>query len=1012
MAIMDFLRPQWKHSNPELRAAALRALQDDRQEVFLSVTLEDPDPALRLAASKRLNQETALRQALDKSSDKSVQDISRKTLNQILTEQVKAASSQELDAARGWMKELQSIDKAVEDIARNARSPEIRREASAALTHASAILNVTLEEDVTDIALSALARLSREPHLQSVAKSAKAREARAKAKERLKVIEDSKKPDALAVYRAKLQLILAVAEKAEAGTAELNPNFPWEATLEQVDEAERALRELMESGATLDNGQVVLFRNRVTAFRNRLTRHRASEVSRAERERDEKHNREIKESLCARMEEIFASSQAVDSAEIDTLTRRFESTGPCPEDDALRDKFRLAKSRVVRERLQKQREIEETARRKNEAENEEARKEDARRRAEAWAKHGPKLVEWIVELEELSGSSDVKHSEKRLRDIQSQWKNLIVNAPEDEAARLNSRYHAVADRLREAMDWLRWSNLHCKQDICAQLEALIPQEDLKSLVTRFKGLLSEWKTVGPVPWENTEATWDRYHQACDALYEKCREYFAEIEEELESNARAKEEICVKLEALLAQEGGDWRESNETFREAQSAWKAIGSAPRDKNDALWARYRNICQSFYGRKDQQQQDNLKQKLELVALAEGLKDSTDWKNTAAQIKEAQEKWKSIGPVPKDEAEGLWQRFHAACETFFQARKAHFEKMEQDRPANLEKKLALCELVEKLNELPSDKERYERILDAQAQWKEIGPVPREQEDAVWERFRKPMDDYFQERRERMKNERAQREENAKIKEDLCIEAEALRDSTDWKATIEKIKALQARWKTSGPTFRDLDQELWKRFRGACDAFFDRLKENSAKRDQEREGNLLKKIDICFTIEILSGTPPADDESKHAREAWIETQRAKGASVPQPMDDWKKATDRVKYFQGEWKKVGPAPREQNELIWDRFQRANDLFFEERRRAMGLPADDPQANLEGKLALIADAEELAHDPGSHNTDTVRKLFQQWKRIGPVPRAQSDYVWERFSTACDTAVGKTTEPAGA
>jgi hypothetical protein len=304
-------------------------------------------------------------------------------------------------------------------------------------------------------------------------------------------------------------------------------------------------------------------------------------------------------------------------------------------------------------------------------------------------------------------------------------------------------------------------------------------------------------------------------------------------------------------------------------------------------------------------------------------------------------------------------------------------------------------------VNALPTDKERYERILDAQAQWKEIGPVPRDQEDSLWERFRKPIDAYFQERRARLEVDRAKREESAKLKEALCVEAEALRDSQDWKAGVETAKALQARWKDVPPAPRSVDQELWKRFRSACDAFFERLKEHSAKRDQERAGNLKRKLDLCFAIEIHAGLPAADEEARAAREAWIAEQRAAGLPVPEA-GDWKRSTEAVKQLQQQWRTIGPAPREWNDKVWERFQRACDGFFEERRRALGLPDDDPQANLEAKLALIAEAEALANDPGSHQEDAVIGLRGRWKRIGPVPRAQSDYVWERFNAACDAA----------
>ena len=1015
MALFDFFKPQWKHSNPELRAAALRALEDDRQDVFLFVTLEDSDAALRLMASKRLNQETVLRQALDKSLDKGVQEYARRALNLLLTEKIKSAESSELASAKALLNELKADTKAIEVIATGAKLPELRREALGLLTHASSLLTIALEEEVTDIALSALARLSRDTHLQSVAKSAKSKEARANAKARLKAIEEAKKPDAMAIHRAKLQLIFAVAEKADAGSAELNPAFDWDGVREQVEHAEEALQNLIDFGVSVDNRAASLFEDRVTAFRKRYVHHKSSEIARTERELHEGKNKEIKLELCGRMELLFADSKEVDPAEVHSLTQQFNSAGPCPEDEVLRNRFRLAKERVNKEKLQKQYEIQDAERRKVEGEIRQAdeaedqkRREAMQQRVENWRKNIPVMKEWLAELGTLAEGSDLKLAEKRLREVQSKWKNMLANAPDDEATSLNLEYYRAVDHMREVLDWHRWSNQQRKQDICTQLEALVQQEDRKSMVARFRELLAEWKTIGQVPWDSTEAMWDRYHQACDALYEKCKEYFAELDEERESNAKAKEDICNKLEAAMASVTTgeiDWRDVTETFREAQSAWKALGPAPREKNSTLWDRFRAVCQVFYGRKDQQYQENLKQKLELATLVEGLKDSTQWKNTATTIKEAQEKWKSIGPVSRDQAEALWQRFHGASETFFQARKAFFEKLDQDRPANLEKKTALCELVEKLDTLADDEQRYQCIVDVQAQWKEIGPVVREQEDAIWERFRKPIDAYFQERKQHMQAERGQRDENGKIKEDLCIEAEALKDSTDWKASIDKIKALQARWKATGPTFRELDQTLWRRFRGACDGFFDRLKEYSSQRDQERGGNLRKKEDICFTIEILSGAA-VEGEDVVIRATWIEGQRALGASIPVPMEDWDKAMDRVKHFQGEWKKIGPVPRENNDVVWDRFQRACDVFFEERRRAMGLSTDDPQHNLEGKLALISEADELAMNPGPHNLETVRKMFQEWKRIGPVPRAQSDYVWERFSSACDTAVGKT------
>ena len=323
----------------------------------------------------------------------------------------------------------------------------------------------------------------------------------------------------------------------------------------------------------------------------------------------------------------------------------------------------------------------------------------------------------------------------------------------------------------------------------------------------------------------------------------------------------------------------------------------------------------------------------------------------------------------------------------------------------------------MESLDALATDAERFERIRHAQAAWKEIGPAPREAEDILWERFRKPIDAYFEARKGRLEEERKQRDGNALAKEDICIEAESLKDSTEWKATIEKIKALQERWKATGPAPREADQALWRRFRTACDAFFDRLKENAAKRDNERSGNLRMKEDLCFLAEMLANRPLTEAESA-ARQAWQADKHPNDfarflANEGEP--DWQDRADKAKALQREWKAIGPVPKDVSDAIWDRFHAACDAVFEERRIALGLPPEDPQINLDRKLELIQEAESLAQDPGnrpgiegaapaSGAVGRARALQREWRRIGAVPRAQSDYVWKRFTAAIDTVLG--------
>jgi Domain of Unknown Function (DUF349) len=980
-----------------------------------------------------------------------------------------------LTKAKTAMDEISEEAHLIENLATQAKSLGIRRLATQKLSHPGGLLSVAQNETDEGLALEAFSRISREGHFETLAKQAKSKEVRRLAKEKLKQIEKSKQPDEAAINRQKMALILGVAEKAALAVSEASAHFPWDSVREQVLDAEQTLRQLMEQGNMPEPAQVTRFRDQLAVFHGHYETQRQEKQKRLDRERRETEAKAAKEAACLEMETLAASGREEGSASAE-LKERFEKAGSAgQDDDGLYRRFRQAFDKYERERFAKARERDEAERRRQTEIEGRERMLQLAQAAEAlkaqladenaatsslpvvsekirdlrrdWQKAAASeiefdgrrecattfenalagLEEWlksqreknlesmrklVPEMEALGESNDFAMAEKRFRELNQAWRALQPAPQGQEADQLQTSFRIAADRFREAQDWLRWSNLRSKQDICAKLESLGEGEDRKAMFAKFKEMQDMWKTTGPVPWDASEALWERYHTVCDALFEKLKEYFAELDEERESHFKAKEEICARLEALLANDDWDWREASEAVKEAQSNWKTIGAVPKDKNEALWQRFKAITSRFFERKDAWMGDNVTKKSELVVLAESLQDSTDWKATTAAIKEAQEKWKQIGPVPKADNEALWGRFHAACEKFFTARRTHFEALETERPLNLARKQELCVQAEAIEALPTDQERYQRIVEIQAAWKEVGPAPREQEDALWERFRKPIDAYFQGRKARMEDESKRRDENAKLKEDICQEAESVTNSTDWKNTIETIKALQARWRTIGPAPRDKDKDLWNRFRTACDGFFDRLKQNAQKRDAEREGNLRKKEDLCFMVEAMSGAPVTEEEQKK-RAAWqlekmAESGKPGSATASAPTEggqrDWRAATEKIKNLQKEWKKIGPVPKEKSEELWDRFHRACDHFFEERRRALGLPEEDPQVNLDQKLALIEEADKLAADPGEHQVQVVIQLRRQWKRIGPVPRAQSDYVWKRFNTACETAAG--------
>jgi Domain of Unknown Function (DUF349) len=290
------------------------------------------------------------------------------------------------------------------------------------------------------------------------------------------------------------------------------------------------------------------------------------------------------------------------------------------------------------------------------------------------------------------------------------------------------------------------------------------------------------------------------------------------------------QIAARIEALERQMG-EASDKTRYLRRLQSlreqvahlaAEEADGLAPRlDALDAL-------CQ-------QQLEENLRQKEALVTRCEELSTSEEWKPAAEEIKALQAQWKTIGSVPQEKSQELWQRFRKAGNTFFERRQQHVRDLGQQQEENLRQKEALCVRAEELSQSTQWKAAADAFKALQAEWKTIGPVPREHSEAIWQRFRQSADTFFGRRSEHYSKLRKDQTENLRQKEALCVRAEELSQSTQWKATSEAIKALQAEWKAIGPVPQNKADAIWKRFRGAIDVFFDRQKAWFDQRNQEK---------------------------------------------------------------------------------------------------------------------------------------------------------------------------------
>jgi len=246
--------------------------------------------------------------------------------------------------------------------------------------------------------------------------------------------------------------------------------------------------------------------------------------------------------------------------------------------------------------------------------------------------------------------------------------------------------------------------------------------------------------------------------------------------------------------------------------------------------------NRIQKYFDKIDQERKSNLLKKENICSRAESLSNSTDWKNTGEKFKQLQSEWKKIGQVPKEKTDQVWNRFNNAKQKFFDNRKKHFDKIDQERKSNLLKKENICSRAESLSNSTDWKNTGQKFKQLQSEWRNIGQVPKEKSDQVWNRFNNAKQRFFDNRKTHFEALERERLGNQSRKESVCSRAESLSYSSDWKETGAKFKQLQSEWKSIGPVPKDSADRLWKRFNSAKQTFFDRRSQYFEERNKERE--------------------------------------------------------------------------------------------------------------------------------------------------------------------------------
>jgi hypothetical protein len=412
----------------------------------------------------------------------------------------------------------------------------------------------------------------------------------------------------------------------------------------------------------------------------------------------------------------------------------------------------------------------------------------------------------------------------------------------------------------------------------------------------------------------------------------------DMEKQKVENLAKKQAILEELKEIIASDDS-LKKTYDDFRGLQDRWKEIGPVPAAENSNLWNNYHFLVEKFFDKvrigrelRDLDMKKNLDAKIELCEKAEELLDEKSITKAFKSLQKLHEEWKEVGPVPQDKKDEIWERFKAATDKINQIRREHYAQIEGEQSSNLEAKKALCEKAEELvaedyTSVNAWQKKSDELSEIFGVWKTIGPASKKDNEEIWQRFRGTMDTFFAKKKAFFATLKDRQTENLERKTQLCIEAEALMESTDWKNATEQIKKLQEEWKTIGPVPKRHTDKIWKRFRAACDTFFTRKNEHFSGRRTEEEANLAAKKALLEEIKAFEIGPNRNENM-----------------------------EAIKAFQKRWIEIGYVPMKYKDAINKEYRELIDGFFDTMRKNQNEAStnefremmegwrDDPNAN--------------------------------------------------------------------
>lgn len=467
-----------------------------------------------------------------------------------------------------------------------------------------------------------------------------------------------------------------------------------------------------------------------------------------------------------------------------------------------------------------------------------------------------------------------------------------------------------------------------RQDVIERLKAIAESNDVltcKSEVESLKVLFYRMRTAEielahkeflaqggeadlfiPQPDELEEP----FKEVMGLIKAKRNEWIVAQEKEMQANYEIKMSLLEQLQ-LLVDKAAQGNTEVAEFKALQARWKEVKNVAQDKVTTLWKQYQLLVEQFYDVlklnsefREYDFKKNLEIKTRLCEAAESLEKESDVVAAFRQLQQLHNEYRETGPVAPELREEVWNRFKTASTNVNRRHQEHFEAKKEKEKENLDKKIAICEAIEgfdfkSLTGYQAWNDATQRVLDLQAQWKDIGFAPQKMNLKIFERFRAACDNFFKQKSEFFKESKNALANNLERKKSLCELAEQLKDSEDWKATTDKLTKLQKEWKEIGPVAQKYSEALWKRFVGACDTFFERRNAATSSQRSIEQENLKKKREVIEKIKAIDSTLPGDEQTKQL------------AALAQ-----------------EWNSIGYVPFKEKDNVYKEYKQATNALYD------------------------------------------------------------------------------------